>query len=447
MPKNSERGQSTAMYVVSVMASLGTLGLVVDVGYSYYRKHVAQAAAESAALAMASAAATSCSISCGVNGVACLTDPTVCPVSIPNPPTSTMHNACLYAQTNGFAVTATGRQNVTVTSGTGTPPTLTGITVPYWATVRIAERIPQTFSAVLGNTHSTVSARATAAAIGGNSGGGCIYVLDPSGSGLTFSGTGRRVTSGCGIYVESGSSSAILSSGNNTITTTGGAKTWVHGNISYSGTLTISPSAMTGVANPSPADPYASWFASQTAPATTPCTGPSVSLSGSTSQTLNPGVYCSTITLSGSSSIVLNSGVYVLKGGIANSSSGPTSGPRQGIAVDGTAGVMIYMYTGGITGSGAGVIQLSPQSSGTWKGISFWQPSSNSSAEAFSGNTTQFTSGMIYMPNGTLTYSGGSSTSQSTLVVKDVVFSGTSQINTPVSAAGTGSCTSVSLIE
>src|SRR5215467_3781189 len=77
MWNTSERGQSTVMYVVSVMASLGTLGLVVDVGYGYYRRHVAQAAAESAALAMASAAAAAspCAITCGTGGVACDSTP------------------------------------------------------------------------------------------------------------------------------------------------------------------------------------------------------------------------------------------------------------------------------------------------------------------------------------------------------------------------------------
>ena len=107
-------------------------------------------------------------------------------------------------------------------------------------------------------------------------------------------------------------------------------------------------------------------------------------------QTLNPGVYCNAITLSGSSSVILNSGVYVLKAGIANSSSGPTSGAHQGVSVDGTSGVMIYMLSGGISQSGSGLILLNPMTSGTWKGISLWQPSSNSSAEALSGTTTQF---------------------------------------------------------
>jgi hypothetical protein len=145
--------------------------------------------------------------------------------------------------------------------------------------------------------------------------------------------------------------------------------------------------------------------------------------------------------------VTLTSGVYVLKGGIANSSTGPTSGAQQGIAVDGTAGVMVYMASGGISGSGTGLILLSPMTTGTWKGISLWQPSSNTSAEALSGTTTQYTSGMIYMPASTLTYSGGTSTTQSTLVVKDVVFSGDTYINNPVAAAGTGSCSSVALIE
>jgi hypothetical protein len=458
------------MYVVSVMASLGTLGLVVDVGYSYYRRHVAQAGAESAALAMASAAASAspCSITCGTGGVVCNSTPTACPNPIPNPPTSNLHNACLYAQTNGFAVTANGRQNVTVASGTGTPPTLTGITVPYWATVRISERIPQTFSAVLGNTQALVSARATAAAIGGTGNSGCIYVLGNVTGALNFSGS-PTVTSGCGVYVESSQLYALNTSGSPTITTSGGAKTWLWGGVNASGSLTISPSAevptgytcsaavssctIGGNNKTSPGDPYTTWFSQQTAPSTTPCTGPSVNLSSGT-MALSPGCYPSGWILSGSSYVTLSSGVYVIKGGITISGSGAPGTTKDaanndisGVAVDGTAGVMLYFPNGGITMSGSGLAWLKPQNSGTFKGVSLWQPSSNSSADALSGTTSQYSTGLIYAPASTLTYSGGSGTSQTSLVVNQVVFSGTTQINTPQAPGSVAGCSTVSLIE
>src|SRR5215472_15904766 len=54
-----------------------------------------------------------------------------------------------------------------MTSGTTTPfTTATGdIAVKYWVTASVAGQIPQLFSAVLGNTMLTSSARATAAVV------------------------------------------------------------------------------------------------------------------------------------------------------------------------------------------------------------------------------------------------------------------------------------------
>lgn len=441
MRMGSERGQSTITYVISIVATLGLMGLVVDIGYAYYRRHVAEAAAESAAIAMASAAGASsgCSVTCGTNGVVCNNTPVQCPNPIPSPPTTNLHNACLYAQTNGFAVTAGGRQNVTVASGTGTPPTLTGITVPYWATVRITENIPQTFSAMLGNTWAQVSARASAGTLGGGGGGGCMYVLDPSGSGITFSGN-DTIQSGCGIYVESSSSAAILSSGTNTITTNNGAFTWDHGGVTASGSLTITPAAKTYVANPSPADPFASWFSTATPPDSSHCDFNTVAQSGSGNYTLNPGVYCGTITFSGTWTITMNPGIYVLKNGISNSGSNNITG----------TGVFIYALSGGVNLSGSGGTTLSPMTSGTWRGITIWQPSSNSSADNLSGNNSHTISGLVYTPAATLNYSGGSGVNapNTTLVVRDVLFSGNAYINAAASsAAGGGSCTNVTLIE
>jgi hypothetical protein len=460
---------------VSLMASLGTLGLVVDVGYATYRRHVAQAAAEAAVVGGVGAAVISsgCNITCGSKGVVCYSTPVQCSSPLPKTPVTNADNACMYASTNGFRVTTGGNQNVTVASGTGAPPTTSGLVsanVPYWMTVRINEQIPQTFSAVLGNRWANVSARATAVAQASGGPTGCVYVLNKSANALTFSGS-PTVTSGCGIYVESTSTQAILSSGTPTIDTTNGAKTWVWGGVLASGTLTISPSAeipsgytcsspavhsctVGGNNQTSPGDPYANWFSQQTTPSTSPCSGPTVNLSGSSTMALRPGCYSSAWTLSGNSYVTLSSGVYVLKGGITISGSGAASGTKNssgtnigGVSVDGSGGVMIYMPSGGITMSGSGLVWLSPQNSGTFKGITLWQPSSNSSADALSGTTSQYTTGLLYAPASTLTYSGGSGTSQATLVVKDVVFSGTTYINNPSNTSGGGGCTNLSLVE
>src|SRR5204862_8340451 len=66
---------------------------------------------------------------------------------------------------NGFSVG--GRQNVTIqanqVTGGRLPPTAPGVNdVVYWVTVRAVERIPQLFSAVLGNSDGMIAARATA---------------------------------------------------------------------------------------------------------------------------------------------------------------------------------------------------------------------------------------------------------------------------------------------
>ena len=101
------------MVTLGIGFLLGVLGLVVDVGYRYFVKQVAQAAADSAALA-AVAAAVPTSGACGT-AVVCDGTPTNCSASSTNPPATDFDSACLYAQKNGF--TNSGAQTVTISSG------------------------------------------------------------------------------------------------------------------------------------------------------------------------------------------------------------------------------------------------------------------------------------------------------------------------------------------
>lgn len=198
----NERGQALIMITLSLMTLCGVMGLVVDLGWSYFIKKSAQSAADSAALASAEAALATVGqrapFACS-GGVGCL-DISSCSGAADN-----IQNGCQYAQQNGFTAGGkSGRQNVTMAANiTSPPPTVGGISTIYWATARVTERTPQLFSAVLGNMWGTTSARATAAVFDSPL-PGSLYLLNrendvaPTGVGI-----------GVGVDAELGGSSSI----------------------------------------------------------------------------------------------------------------------------------------------------------------------------------------------------------------------------------------------
>src|SRR6185436_857517 len=116
-------------------------GMVVDMGWAYYRKQAAQSAAQAAAIAAVAAAVQSAgaNISCGAVDIVCQSE-TVCPNPAPNPATNNTDKGCLYATDNGFSTG--GRQKVTLEAGLGTPPTGNGASPKYWVTARVSESLP-----------------------------------------------------------------------------------------------------------------------------------------------------------------------------------------------------------------------------------------------------------------------------------------------------------------
>jgi len=429
------RGQALIMIVLSCLVIFGAVGLVVDLGWARFRKQAAQAAAESAALAaVASAASSSCTPSCA-GSIACQSA-TACPTSITTPPSNNLLAGCLYAKANGF--TASGHQNVTIAANVTAPPSVPNVTVPYWVSVSVSENIPQLFSAVFGNTYLSSGAHVTAAVLPSTSSGGCIYVLESTGSSVTNSGS-ALLQSGCGIYINSSSSSAVLMSGSATIKTTGSAKTNIVGNWLASGGATITPAPNLGVS------PQADPFASMNPPTVGSCTYSSAVVV-TTNTSLSPGTYCGGIVTSGSETITMNPGLYIIKSGITVSGTPTFNG----------AGVTLYFSSGGITGSGGGLFNLTApttdfSSSEPYKGVVIFEDRSDSSGITLSGSTGSQVSGLVYMPKGNLTYSGDSGTSGviTTLVVNAITFSGTSYIQQAATTdygGGSGSCP-VALIE
>jgi Flp pilus assembly protein TadG len=429
--KSPERGQTLLMFTIALPVVIGMLGLVVDLGWAYFTKEQARAAAEAAALAGAWAAQNSSggNFTCGSNNVVCQT-PKQCPNPVPSPTTNDIETACAYAKDNGFAVATGGTQNVMVAAGIGTPPTVAGLSVPYWVSVTVTQSLPQTFSAILGNKFSTVSVRATATYLSAS--GGCLYLLNPHSTAISMSGT-PTIQSGCGIYVNSDSSAAVLMSGTPQIVVTGGETTHIVGNFLSSGTGTISPAPILG-GSPTP-DP----FASLTPPSVGSCTSTGVNWSGSGPQTLNPGVYCGAINISGTISVTMNPGLYILKAGITVSG---------GVTMTGN-GVTLYVPSGGISMSGGGGLNLTAPSTGIYSGIVIYQDRSNTSPDALSGGVTQILTGVVYMPKSALTYSGGSGTNatSTTIVADSVTFSGNTYIKKPAVTSSSPTAIGATLIE
>src|SRR5260370_279748 len=157
---NPRRGQTILLFSMSTVVMFGMLGLVVDLGWGYFRKQAAQAAAQSAAIAAVAAAVEGAGTTAGCSSinVVCQAE-APCPTLSTNPVSNT-DKGCLYATANGFSTS--GRQKVTIASGIGIAPTGNGSSPQYWVTVRVTETIPQLFAAVLGFQNSTVAARSTA---------------------------------------------------------------------------------------------------------------------------------------------------------------------------------------------------------------------------------------------------------------------------------------------
>jgi len=408
----NERGQTAIMFTLGTITLFGMLGLVVDIGYAYYRKEAAQTAADAAAGAAAIAAynnAQGGAVSCSTNEVSCYNSEYTCP-STPSG-SNNVQVGCMYAQQNGF--TTGGKIKVTFRTGTGTPPTATGaMPMNYWVEARVSENIPQLFSAVLGFPTATVTARATSATRVADS-GGCVITLNPhASSSLRMTGN-ADLTSGCGVFVNSDHpSNAVDLNGGGTITTTGTSKTNIVGGCGSS-CGNIHPSAITGAA--SITDP----LEDLSPPTYSGCNDPAgnVNLGSHATMTLTPSgstpmVLCNGINLGAQSSLTLNPGTYVVKGGISLGAQTSLNG----------SGVFIYVESGPIGMSGGASVNLSAPTTGTYAGVLFYQDRADTNDATLVGGNTQLMQGILYFPTAHLNYTGGSSTNaRDTTIISDTL--------------------------
>jgi hypothetical protein len=209
---------------------MGLMGLVVDFGWSYYRKTAARAAAESAAIAAAVTASNKTPFC--VTLATCQAS-TNCPANPPTPPVTNMDAGCLYAKQNGFQSTG----NVTVSMSGGKTGAPVATSPDYWASATVTERIPQIFSAVMRHPYATLSVRSTAGVFL-HPAAACIYALAPTGVGFSVNGT-ITIQSGCGIYVDSADATSAMTGGGNSVITA--SQINVVGGFNPNGGTSISP--------------------------------------------------------------------------------------------------------------------------------------------------------------------------------------------------------------
>lgn len=433
---DKRRGQILIMTTLISIPLFGMLGLVTDLGYMHYVKMTAQSAAEAAAQsAMINFHSTvgGATYSCNGGTVVCtLGTPATCDPGTAMP---SIHDGCLYAQAHGFT-----SDSITYETGvSSTPPTAPGIgTAAYWVTFRTYKKVPQLFSAVLGNMNGMVVGRSTAALVGTND---CIYALDPTMPAAISVGGTASLTSACGIYDNSGANCALQTNGTGTVLSA--PEYDVVGTACTQNPLT--PAANTGVARTS--DPLAGW----PAPASPPYTGcknyPNGSGNGGVI-TLDPGCYTGGIQVK-NNTVVFNPGVYVLVGGglttqdtnsiirgtgVEFYNTSDSRNAYQPINLAANSSVNLTAPTNTSNGGEAGMLFFSDRNAPA--GNSCGSNGNASCADNYGGGSSANYTGIIYNRNNCITMYGNSSqTTQYSILVADCIsVQGTSSITNDYSS-------------
>jgi hypothetical protein len=293
------------------------------------------------------------------------------------------------------SATANGFPNVTV----NIPPlagTFTG--QAGYAEVIVQYTQQRYFSTVFGSAPVTVRGRAVAqgrwaaAKIG-------VLVLDPTAPGAaTTTGSGAVGVGGVPFIVNSNSPSAMSSTGGASFTASEFDITGVPG---ISGSGTFNGTVYSGQ-TPVP-DPLA--YLPEPDPRTmTVQDHNGYHLSGTSSGTISPGVYKGGITVSGQATLNMNPGIYYMEGG-GFSFTGQGSLNASGVTIVNAP----RSNSDVININGSGIINISPPTTGIYKGISLWQARSSTNTIYVTGNGGSSMLGTFYTAHGTLNVTGNGS--------------------------------------
>lgn len=423
----SRAGQAALFGILNLTLLMGALGLGVDVGFAYFDKMQAQAAADAAAMAAAAYATNGGPITCGSNNVNCAGE-TACAYPIATV-TDAFTTGCAYASANGFV--NHGTQTVTMSANTTAPTGISGNSPTYWVKATVGITPPLLFGGFAGNAF-TVKASATAG-VAYYSAGACIYVLDPTASGALTAAGNTSVVSTCGIFVNSNSSSAFSVAGTASITST---QILVNGSSSIGSNASVTPTPTTNAG--SQTDPLAGHV---TPTVTNSCDYTNKSISSGATNPLSPGTYCGGISISGGS-VQFASGLYILNGGgLSLGGNGTVTGSHVTFFNTGKFG----QSAGAISMQGGVGVTLSAQDSGPYQGILFWQDPNvgYTATNDLTGGSNPLLTGTLYFPGTAVKYAGNTSGGYTALIAKTVTFTGTSNFKNDPTGYYTGLGTTI----
>lgn len=307
----------------------------------------------------------------------------------------------------------------------------------YAAEAIIAKQRSSLLSSMfLSNDEVTIRTRAVAVVrVGGPF---CVLALDPdNGSALRFGGTADLTLQNCGLIVNSESSTAMNLIGGSIV---GATYADITGNYTKSSNSTLDLEE--GQPNIG-VDPLPDPFADLNIPSGSGCdytnfqTANNNSAWGGAPQPLSPGRYCGGLRVRNIAHMA--PGNYVIIGGTFKVVSGAvlTSDPGVTVFLTGTSGDYAQVDI-----SGGSTVQITAPSSGTYKGVAFFQdrdaPTDGVSANKFNGGSTMDIQGAIYIPQQEVQYTGGNTSSPgcTKIVANTIEFTGNSNVGSDCTAFG-----------
>lgn len=384
------RGTVAAVVALLTPVVVGVSALTLDGGLMYLQRRQAQSIADAAALAGA----------------------------------YTYYNTSNFALAQVAAIAMAKQNGATVTSAQVTSPQ-TG-----YVAVSVTTTQSRAFSALWGagsmSTTATTTARGTSTTQPYST--ASVLVLDPVSSGSLIVSGGGKLTSGAPVQVNSSSPTAVnvnngahLDSSVNIV----GGDTVANGS-QINGTIT------TGVS--SVGDPLAS-LPTPSAPAATAT--PMSGYQGWGDYQMQPGLYSGGVSLGNGGNFTMAPGLYYISGGDFTVGNGATlTGNGVTIFMDNSAG-------GSINFEGGTKTTLTPPTSGTYSGMSYFQDRNNPAAPNIANGSTISLSGSFYAAAAPLIFAGGSKTNQyaSQMICKTMNLSNGADVDIPYSTGSVASRT------
>ena len=432
------------LFAVSLSALCLCLGLAIDLGNVAQTHAKGQNAVDDAAISGADLLASgSYSTTQVVSTVETYVNENFAPI------TSTQWNSCSPGSVpSGFSAPAGSNENCITFNAAST---VVNVALP-------PQMVRYTFGRVGGLLGTTIALSAAAMSTTGT--GACVLcLLGPSGTTLSVTGNGSFTvtndSSSAGIAVDSNSTAAGSITGSGTIQAngTGSPQINVVGGTQVTGSGSFSPTPHTGAS--STPDPLGGLATPSVAGTPIPtgaysCTGStcpsiptpnpygSISVTGSGGVTIPPGTY-SRISLTGNGNITFEPGSYVMTGPFSvtgNGTIGDAGGSSSGVFLYFTcsSGSVVQACAsagqggGSISLTGNGAVDLSPESSGTYAGLTMFYDRNNTSPTDITGNGGLELSGTVYAKSSTLNTTGNGGEISSMIIVRAANVTGNASI-------------------